>query len=83
MSLHFVCTSWLVSHPSARLFLTSTGVILLMARRCATLAFAHGIAKASISASLFTLTTHLIVGVPRIMGTLMAKFEKSGMIRAI
>ena len=32
----------------------STGVILLMAKRCAALAFAHGIAKASISASLIT-----------------------------
>ena len=69
--------------PLPQLIPTSTGVILLMARRCATLAFAHGIAKASISTSLITLTTHPIVGVPRMMGTLIAKFEKSGMIRAI
>ena len=64
-------------------FPTSTGIILLMARRCAALAYAHGIAKASISASLIMLTTHPIVGVPRMMGTLIAKLEKSGMIRAI
>ena len=54
-----------------------------MARRCASLAFAHGIAKVSISASLITLKTHPIVGVPRMMGTLTAKLEKSRMNRAI
>ena len=64
-------------------FPTSTGVILLMARRCAALAFTHGMARVSISASLITLTTHPIVGVPRMMGTLVTKLEKSGMIRAI
>ena len=75
--------SWSVSHPSSQSFPTSTGVILLMARRCDALAFTHSIAKASISTSLITLTTHPIVRVPRMMGTLIAKFEKSGMIRAI
>ena len=58
-------------------------VILLMARRCAALAFAHSIAKAFISTSFIMLTTHPIVGIPRMMGTLIATLEKSGMIRAI
>ena len=87
MSLLFVYTLrgyFGQSHtPPSWSFPTSTGVILLMARRCAALAFTHGIAKASISASLITLTTHPIVGVPRMMGTLVAKLEKSRMIRAI
>ena len=60
-----------------------TAYILHTARRWATLAFAHGIAKASISASLITLTTWPMVGVPRIMGTLVAKLEKSRITRAI
>ena len=72
-----------VSYPSSWSFPTSTGVILLTAKRCAALAFAHGIARASISASLIMLTTQPMVGVPRMMGTLVAKLEKSGMIRAI
>ena len=61
-----------VSYPSSWPFHTSTGVILQTAKRCAALAFAHSIAKASISASLIMLMTQPIVGVPRIMGTLVA-----------
>ena len=75
--------SWLALHPPSWSSPTSSGVILWMAKRCAALAFAHGIAKASISASFIMLTTHPIVGVPRMMGTLIAKLEWSGMIRAI
>ena len=48
-----------------------------MAKRCAALAFAHGMARASISASFITFTTRPMVGVPRMMGTLFAKWEKS------
>ena len=73
----------LVSSPFSWVSLTYTGTILLMAKRCAALAFAHGIAKTSTSISLITFTTHLIVGVPRMTGTVTAKLEKSGMIRAI
>ena len=58
-------------------------VILQTAKRCAALAFTHSIAKASISASLITLMTQPMVGVPRMMGTLFAKLEKFGMTRAI
>ena len=75
--------SLLVSYPSSWSFPTSTGVILLTAKRCAALAFTQGIAKASISASLIMLTAQPMVGVPRMMGTLVAKLERSGMIRAI
>ena len=59
---------------------TSMGVILCTDRRCATLAFAHGITKASISASLITMTTQPMVGVPRITGTLAAKLESPGLL---
>ena len=48
-----------------------------MAKRCAALAFAHGIAKVSISTSLIMFTTCPMVGVPRMMGTLITKLEKS------
>ena len=51
---------------------------LLMAKRCATLAFTHSIAKASISTSFIMLTTCTIVSVPRMMGTLSAKLESLG-----
>ena len=69
--------------PSSWSFPTCTGVILLTAKRCAALAFAHGIARVSISTSLITLTTQPMVGVPRMTGTLVVKLEKSRMIRAI
>ena len=69
--------------PPSWSFPTATGVILLMAKRCAALAFTHGVAMASISDSFITLTTHPMVGVPRMMDTLVVKLEKSGMIRAI
>ena len=53
-------------------------------KRWATLAFAQGIAKASISLfSFMTFMTWLIVGVHKIMGILSAKFNKSGTTRAI
>ena len=62
---------------------TSMGIILCTDRRCATLALAHSITKASISAPFITLTTQLIVGVPRMTGTWAAKLERSGITRAI
>ena len=60
-----------------------TGAILQTAKRCAALTFTHSIAKASISAYLITLMTRPIVGVPRMMCTLIAKLERSMMTRAI
>ena len=72
-----------VSYLSSWSFPTSTGVILLTAKRCTALAFAHGMVRASISTSLIMLTTWPMVGVPRMTGTLVVKLEKSGMIRAI
>ena len=50
---------------------------------CTTLAFAHSITKASTSASFITLMTQLMVGVPRMTGIWAAKFERSGITRAI
>ena len=49
-------------HTPSWSFPTSTGVILLTAKRCAALAFAHGIARASISISLIMLTSWPITG---------------------
>ena len=77
MSLLFECASRnLLSWPHTRLSLhlpPLAGAILCMARRCAALAFTHGVARASISASFITFTTCPIVGVPNMMGTLFAK----------
>ena len=70
-------------HTPSWSFPTSSGAILLTSKRCAALAFTHGIARASISASLITLITQPMVGVPRMMGTLVTKLEKSGMNRPI
>ena len=61
---------------------TSMGIILCTDRRCAALAFARGMAKASISTSLITLTPQPIVGIPRIRGTLATKLKKSRITRA-
>ena len=49
----------------------------------ATLAFAKGITKASISLSFKTFMMWLIMGVPNIMGILAAKFDRSETTRAI
>ena len=57
LHLYHILSSWLSP--------TSIGVILQTAKRCAALAFSQGIAKASISASVITLTTWPIVGVPQ------------------
>ena len=54
----------LVSYPYSWSFPTSTGIILLTAKRCVALAFAQGMARASISTSLITLTTQPMVGLP-------------------
>ena len=54
-----------------------------MDNRCTTLAFTHGIAKASISLSFMTFMMQLIVGVPKIMGSHSTNFDSSGMTRAI
>ena len=79
VSTFWVCItkpSWLVLCSSSQSFPTFTGAILLTARRCAALAFAHGIAKVSISASLITFVTRPMVGVPKMMGTLNHKIGK-------
>ena len=47
------------------------------------LAFAHGVAKTSTSASLITLTTWLMVGVPKMTGIQAMELEESGITRAI
>ena len=52
-------------------------------KRWAILAFAKGIAKASIPLSFMTFMMWLIEGVPNIMGILSMKFDKSGTTRAI
>ena len=52
-------------------------------KRWATLAFAQDITKASISLSFMMFMMWLIVGVPKIMGILFRKFNKSGTTRAI
>ena len=86
VSTFWVYINWslsLISSFSSWPSSTSMGIILCTDRRCATVAFAYGIAKASISAFLITLTTWPIVGIPKITGTLAAKLEKSGITRAI
>ena len=60
-----------------------TAVILCTDKRWATLAFAQGITKVSISFSFITLTMWLMVGVPKITETLAAKLDMSRITRAI
>ena len=52
-------------------------------KRWATWAFAHSVAKTSISLSFMTFMMMLIVGVPRMTETCTMKFDKSGTTRDI
>ena len=60
---------------------TMVAAILHTDKRWATLAFAQGIAKASISLSFITLMMQLMVGVPKLIGILSAKLDKSRITR--
>ena len=79
VSTFWVCIikpSCIVTYPPSQLLSTFTGAILWMAKRCAALAFTHGIAKASISTSFITFMTCPMVGIPKMMGTLTMNLEK-------
>ena len=81
-----VMTTSLYSHGldfTAAWLSSTVAVALHTDRRWATWVFAHGIARASVSISFITLTTWLIMGVPRMTGTHATKFDKSGTTRAI
>ena len=80
VSVFFVTTTLSYSSKLGSSMVWSSAIVaalLHIDKRWATLAFAQGTAKASISLSFMTFKMQLIVGVPKIMGILSTKFNKS------